>query len=239
MHGWKIAVLCGVLIVGCGKSKEELQAEALQKTSAVVKEVVKAQLKDPESAQFKAVVISDSGEQACALWNAKNSMGGYGDWQVAWLHNKDSKWNVSILDLRDGLLFQCADPAFKLWVAESEASKKSEESARSQAENKAYAIIQNAKKTSLEEAIKISKSTCANLVEYFIYKSEDIANPARKPYHALPEQRLRESQADLEQLNCEKYTDKYLGEQKYADCVVESKINPSLPEGTCALFKQN
>ncbi len=60
-----------------------------------VEETVRARLKDPASAQFKDFVVSDSSNFACIVWNARNSMGGYGDWDIAELKRENSQWQIT------------------------------------------------------------------------------------------------------------------------------------------------
>lgn len=62
-----------------------------------IKELVRSNLKDPSSAQFKDAVVCANDTRASIVWNAKNSMGGYGDWDVAELVKIDSKWTVVTL----------------------------------------------------------------------------------------------------------------------------------------------
>ena len=63
--------------------------------NAKIESAVRENLKDPASAQFKDVVISASGNFACKVWNSKNSMGGYGDWDIAELKKIASGWVVT------------------------------------------------------------------------------------------------------------------------------------------------
>jgi hypothetical protein len=201
---------------------------------AKIKAVLKERLKDPESAQFKTLVISDSGQEACVVWNAKNSMGGYADWKMAWVLNENSKWRVSNPDMANGLIFDCADPAFKIWVADREASQKREKLAVSQAEAQAYSTIKQAKGISLEEAVAIGKSKCAKLVDAIGSKSADIANPERKRYRQITEHRLSEYRTDLEKVNCDKYTEAYLNSLSLEDCLTEAKMSDSsVTESMC------
>jgi len=65
-----LGVSLSVVLAGCGDS-------------SAIKDAVKNRLNDPGSAIFKEEVISKSGEIACIPWNAKNRMGGYGEWQYA------------------------------------------------------------------------------------------------------------------------------------------------------------
>lgn len=75
---------CTLLLMGCSWGGNEGEA----------KDAVRQHLKDPESVKFKDFVISKSGNYACVIWNARNSMGGYGEWEIAELKKIRSKWGV-------------------------------------------------------------------------------------------------------------------------------------------------
>ena len=81
-------LVVAVLLGGCGDD-------------AAITNAVKEQLKDPGSAQFKKVTISQSGQLACVVWNAKNSLGGYDDWKTATLEKglHNSSWKIENLDV--------------------------------------------------------------------------------------------------------------------------------------------
>lgn len=84
-------------IVGCGQSSK-------------MENAIKDRLRDPASAQFKQVVISDFGNFACVEWNAKNGMGGYGDWSIAELKKVDSDWVVTEME---GKAYRCTPEELK------------------------------------------------------------------------------------------------------------------------------
>lgn len=83
-----IVGLSSLALVACGEQSK-------------IEDAVKQQLKDPGSATFKDLVISSDEHEACILWNAKNSLGGYGDWAVARLTNENSQWVVFNMQLSD------------------------------------------------------------------------------------------------------------------------------------------
>lgn len=88
-----------LVLTSCGdNNKEAIQA------------AIKDRLKDPNSAQFKSVAISESGKRACTVWNSKNSFGGYGDWQVSELVNDGSRWIIAKMD---GSESNCSESAFR------------------------------------------------------------------------------------------------------------------------------
>ncbi len=76
-----------------------------------VKSAIKSVLKDPESARFDVVLVSARKDRACAVWNAKNSLGGYGEWTVSQLRRQDSTWTLSQVPLPRE---QCTTEFFRL-----------------------------------------------------------------------------------------------------------------------------
>ncbi len=76
-----LSAVLGLLASGCGSESE-------------IKDAIRQSLKDPDSAKFQELVTNKAGDRACASFNAKNSMGGYGDWQIAELRKINSKWTV-------------------------------------------------------------------------------------------------------------------------------------------------
>jgi hypothetical protein len=75
-------VLSAVLISACGESD-------------AVKDTIKRVLRDPDSVRFKRVLVSGDGKIACAVWNAKNGFGGYGDIEISELRKVDGAWKIS------------------------------------------------------------------------------------------------------------------------------------------------
>lgn len=87
--GLKLAMcapLIALAISGCGKSPEQLAAEraaeelrAIEVQQEPLKLIVRQQLKDPDSAQFRSlsIVQGEGGLALCGEVNAKNSYGGY------------------------------------------------------------------------------------------------------------------------------------------------------------------
>jgi len=64
-----------------------------------VKTAVKGILKDPDSVKFEAVFVTKQGDKACAIFNAKNSFGGYAGLDVVELKKSNDKWRLSSEDL--------------------------------------------------------------------------------------------------------------------------------------------
>ena len=77
-----VVLLLPIFLAACGQSGQ-------------IEKAVREQLKDPDSAKFKDMVISSDGNRACIVWNAKNSLGGYGDWDVAELEKVESGWKIT------------------------------------------------------------------------------------------------------------------------------------------------
>lgn len=114
----KIVSYCciSIALFGCGESTE-------------IKDAVRAQLNDPESAQFKETVISKAGHRACIEWNAKNGFGGYGSSSVAELRKFEGKWTV--IEMK-GSELNCGEEGF----AAVDAGEKAEVSAEMRAFNR-------------------------------------------------------------------------------------------------------
>lgn len=55
-------------------------------------EVVRAALKDPESARFGEFYFNDKTQKGCLAVNAKNSLGGYTGEQQAYVEKTQSGW---------------------------------------------------------------------------------------------------------------------------------------------------
>lgn len=60
--------------------------------------MVKRDLKDPDSAQFRETVRSNELGLACIEWNAKNSFGGYGGWKVAQFEKVEGRWAMRLME---------------------------------------------------------------------------------------------------------------------------------------------
>ena len=74
-----------LFLAGCGEGSK-------------IEKVISQRLKDPNSVQFKDMFVSSDGKRACITWNAKNSMGGYGEWDVAVLNKANSEWEVETME---------------------------------------------------------------------------------------------------------------------------------------------
>ena len=108
-----IAILCLLTLVACGESSK-------------IQEAVRDRLNDPASANFKDVVVSEKGNRACTLWNAKNKMGGYGDWKAAMLEKQSSKWEVKDMEASPS---SCTEAEFRLSDVREPASKEAKRKA--------------------------------------------------------------------------------------------------------------
>jgi hypothetical protein len=83
MNGKILIALTAVLLSACGDDSD-------------IKDAVRAQLKDPDSAKFGQIKIYEKsdGLRACAEVNAKNSMGGYTGTKVIMLSKGAKGWFV-------------------------------------------------------------------------------------------------------------------------------------------------
>ena len=99
IHVIAVAAVCTVAVTGCGKSKRQLAQEAEARAAAEQQRIaaekqheaalkvaeltesyrakVLAVLKDPGSAQFDGLHLSEQQNAVCGRVNAKNSYGGY------------------------------------------------------------------------------------------------------------------------------------------------------------------
>ncbi|MGJ8619762.1 MAG: lipoprotein [Methylophilaceae bacterium] len=59
-----------------------------------VESLIKSNLRDPDSAKFRNFIISKHKTMACIDWNARNSFGGYGEWDTARLINEGKGWSI-------------------------------------------------------------------------------------------------------------------------------------------------
>lgn len=59
-----------------------------------VESLIKSNLRDPDSAKFRNFIISKHKSMACIDWNARNSLGGYGEWDTARLVNEGKSWSI-------------------------------------------------------------------------------------------------------------------------------------------------
>lgn len=157
-----------------------------------IKEVVRSNLKDPESAQFKDAVVSADGKRACIVWNAKNSMGGYGDWKAASLNmgdglTKETAWGWHIEELAASPE-SCSETVFQEY--DVEVTAKAAEAAidakfydrfgkvidkvGDDAELQAIEILMKSKNISNEEAKKLADwdGKCGSLVLNYVVSSK-------------------------------------------------------------------
>ncbi|MDH0142397.1 hypothetical protein [Aquipseudomonas alcaligenes] len=105
-----------------------------------IQDSVRSKLKYPESAKFENIFLSKDGTRACIKWNAKNSFGGYGEWSTAELKNNEGTW---IVENMQGYDFNCSDEATTL--------NERVESAKKEALQKAFSLIQKSRNLSDEQ----------------------------------------------------------------------------------------
>jgi len=76
-----------------------------------VESAIKKNLKDPESARFDRILVSEDGIRACAIWNAKNGFGGYGYAEISELNKINDRWIISDRKINDG---ECNESFYEL-----------------------------------------------------------------------------------------------------------------------------
>lgn len=101
---WSVACLL-MFLTGCGQPMFDNERQKL----------VRAGLKDPESAKWVAEVIYK--DKACIVFNAKNSFGGYTGNQSAWLSSlrNATDWALERIDDRP-----CAERTLQEWFQKVE-----------------------------------------------------------------------------------------------------------------------
>lgn len=77
--------ITAIILTGCSNESE-------------VQELVRSQLKDPDSAKFGDLIVSTSKKTACIYWNAKNSFGGYTEGNIAELSKDGDSWIIIKLE---------------------------------------------------------------------------------------------------------------------------------------------
>lgn len=71
-----------------------LSSTGCSQSTSEVEDLIKKNLKDPDSAKFQGFQINDSNNFACIHWNAKNSFGGYSKWKTTEFYKINSKWSI-------------------------------------------------------------------------------------------------------------------------------------------------
>lgn len=182
----KILVLLPVIFVlaSCGDTSK-------------IKDVIRQNLKDPGSAEFKDTAFSADNKRACIVWNAKNSMGGYGNWAVAEFVKKDSVWIVKAMK---GSESNCTDTGFKA----IDASEKAELDAKLMA----IETLKKVRNISSEQAASLATyGECQDLVWNFAYYSSRVAEYRIRQSNqqlALVEERLKDQQTRLDNGDCKR-----------------------------------
>lgn len=163
--------------------------------SSKIQDVVRQNVKDPGSAQFKDTIFSADNKRACIVWNAKNGMGGYGDWDVAEIRKGNSEWTVKNMS---GSKQNCSETGFKAL----DAGEKAEGDARS----KAIEILQKVKNISSKEAAELGISgKCSGIVFNYAFYSKYVAEyRIRQDSGMLKryEENLKEAKAKLDAGGC-------------------------------------
>lgn len=86
------------IVAACGNSSD-------------IENTIKAKIKYPDSAKFQRILVNESKTRACAIWNAKNDVGIYGDWEVTSLKKASGQWQIADLKLDPK---RCTEEFFKL-----------------------------------------------------------------------------------------------------------------------------
>ncbi len=147
-----VTVLITVLLSACSNSSS-------------FKDLVRDRLNDPDSAKFKDDSVASNGLRGCILWNAKNRMGGYGEWQIAEFKKLDGTWIVVTLD---GLEENCTEIGFQAIDAH--------EKARADSFLKAIEILNSAKSMAGRDALHIgTKGSCRHVVSEYVAASALLA----------------------------------------------------------------
>lgn len=140
-----IAIFFILTLVACGEDSK-------------IKEAIRDKLKDPGSANFKDVLVSKDGRRACAVWNAKNSMGGYSGWEVAQLLYQSSGWTVTKMKWEED---RCSEHGFQILDAEFVADQ--------EARRKVIEMLSKARKISVSEAESLTRNSCLMmLIDYSV-----------------------------------------------------------------------
>ena len=100
-HFWCIFVI--IFLFGCGNTGD-------------IEKVIKKDLNDPDSFKLKMVLVSKDATRACIIWNAKNQLGGYGNWRITGLRRTDGAWEVSDAGISDAGMDPrlCTEDFYKL-----------------------------------------------------------------------------------------------------------------------------
>lgn len=164
-YGWSVAA-CLVMasLAACGLIDGGDEGQ--------IKELVEERLKDPSSVKFGDFVMSSDGKRACIIWNAKNSFGGYGGWEVAEARKRYSgEWMIEDMD---GLKHQCTEKGFT--------TKDAEETAWTEAEKNAMQLLMDAKSISYGEANELTRITgaCYDLFIDYLGVATGIAEAENK-----------------------------------------------------------
>lgn len=148
-----LALIACLGVVGCNDGSK-------------IEQAVRENLNDPDSAKFRGLTVSEDGRMACISWNAKNMMGGYGQWKFARLEEKESGWFVENIEIPES---QCSEAALK--------SIKIGDVAQIDASQKAIEMLQVARGITREEASKLAhfpSGECGDLVHQYSFNQSMI-----------------------------------------------------------------
>lgn len=97
--GFAVGVAVAIALSACSSNQEEIES------------AITVHLRDPDSAQFQKVILNKKGDRACAVWNARNSFGGYGDWQMTGLEKGARGWQITETKVRAD---RCTEKSFRI-----------------------------------------------------------------------------------------------------------------------------
>lgn len=130
------------LLTGCGEQ-------------STFEKLIKADLIDSESAQFRDLVLSDNKSRACLSYNAKNRFGGYVGWSVAMFEKREAGWHLTVLNSSP---MNCSEPYFTA-MDESEKAKKI-------AELEFVEMVATLNQISKPEALTLSDSQSCRMLKW-------------------------------------------------------------------------
>ena len=147
MKQFLIMVPLALMLVACSDPLESGDDSSSLDSSdeSKIKDIIRDDLNDPKSAQFKNYLLSKDGRLACIVWNAKNEMGGYDDWKTTLLNKVNSEW---ILISRTDIPMFCTERSFKLF-------------------DEAVGILQEVHNISEKEAVTLGIGDCIVEVERY------------------------------------------------------------------------
>jgi len=160
-----------------------------------IQEIVRSNLKDPDSAKFEKLFVSKDGTRGCINWNTKNGFGGYGGWATAELRYDADAWIVVKMEGHD---FNCNDEAVAI--------NGKVETAKKEALKNAFDWIQKSRKLSdAEMRLTYMPKDCRMKAYIYAINVENIVR-AQQINSGLEEATAKEAKLrnELQEGNCSK-----------------------------------